>query len=181
MTEVKAYKLYELSDRLTELEGTIELLEGVDIPADLHTFYLNLLEELDQTKKDFLSKVDSILCLIQSRKKWLQIRKEECERLQKLIKKDQNTVDWLLLYLQQHLEKQGIKKLRTNKFNLTIANNGGKLPVVIDSKIDPKDLPRKYRNVIYSPNKNAIREALEKGEELNFAYFGERGKYLRIK
>ena len=44
MTEVRGtYKLYELSDRLTELEGTIELLEGVDIPADLHTFYLNLL------------------------------------------------------------------------------------------------------------------------------------------
>ena len=98
-----------------------------------------------------------------------------------MIKKDQNTEDRLLLYLQEHLEKQGIKKLGTNKFNLTIANNGGKLPVVIDSKIDPKDLPRKYRNVTYSLNKTAIREALEKGETLDFAYFGERGKSLRIK
>ncbi len=36
MTETKGtYKLYELSDRLQELEETIENLEGVDIPADL--------------------------------------------------------------------------------------------------------------------------------------------------
>ena len=36
MTETKAtYKLYQLSDRLQELEDTIENLEGVDIPSNL--------------------------------------------------------------------------------------------------------------------------------------------------
>ena len=72
-----------------------------------------------QPKKDFLSKVDGIVSLIQSRKRWLEVRSLECDRISKLIKKDHSTVEWLLLYLQEHLEKQGIKKLRTNKFNLS--------------------------------------------------------------
>ena len=42
MTEIKGqYKLYELSDRLTEIEECLELLEGTDVPADLHQDYLD--------------------------------------------------------------------------------------------------------------------------------------------
>jgi hypothetical protein len=54
------------------------MLEGVDIPHDLHQDYLGLLDELKQTEDDFNEKVDSILSLIQSRKRWLQVRKAEC-------------------------------------------------------------------------------------------------------
>ena len=93
MSEVKrTYKLYQLSDRISEIEEIIENLEGVDIPADLHQDYLNLLQELDQTNSDFTTKVDSIFSLIQSRKRWLEIRKAEAERLQKLVKKDEKTI-----------------------------------------------------------------------------------------
>jgi ferritin len=179
MTET--YKLYEISGKLEELNNLIENLEGITIPAELAETFKEILAEAKATEKDFADKVDNIASLIQSRKRWMQVRKEESDRLNQLIRKDDNTINWLSDYLMEHLEKQGVRKLRTKKFNLTIANNGGKLPVVIDSKIDPKDLPRKYINVSYSPNKNAIREALEKGEELNFAYFGERGKSLIIK
>ena len=110
MTETKAqYKLYELSDRLSEIEECLEMLEGVYIPHDLHQDYLGMLEELKQTEDDFTEKVDSILSLIQSRKRWLEVRKKESDRLQQLIKRDQNTIDWLSKYLQENLEKQGIK------------------------------------------------------------------------
>ncbi len=179
MTET--YKLYEISGKLEELNNLIENLEGITIPAEGAETFNKILAEAKATERDFADKVDNIVSLIQSRKKWMQVRKEESDRLNQLIRKDDNTINWLTGYLMEHLEKQGVRKLRTKKFNLSIANNGGKLPVVIDSKIEPKNLPPKYRNVSYSPNKNAIREALEKGETLNFAYFGERGKSLRIK
>ena len=111
MTETKVkYKLYELSDRLTEIEECLELLEGTDIPEDLHQDYLDMLEELKQTEDDFTEKVDSILSLIQSRKRWLEVRKAELDRINKLIKRDQNTIEWLSTYLQENLEKQGINK-----------------------------------------------------------------------
>ena len=181
MTEVKAtYKLYALSDRLTELEQTIELLEGVDIPADLHLDYLKMLEELDQTKKDFLSKVDGIVSLIQSRKRWLQVRKEECVRLQKLVKRDEKTVDWLSLYLQEHLNKQGIKKLRTNKFNLSIIQ-ASVAPLILDQK-DPNKIPSKYQKVTVEIDKKLRSEDLKNGVDVsNFAHLGEKSTYLSIK
>ncbi len=181
MSEVKGnYKLYEISEKLEELNNLLDNLDGVDIPAEVAEIYNDILTEAEQTKNDFADKVDDILCLIQSRKKWLQIRKQEAERLNKLIKKDENTMNFLTEYLSRHLEAQEIKKMRTNKFNLTVANNGGKLPLWIDSKVNPKDLPKKYQQITVQVNKDAIREALEEGEELDFAGFSERGKHLRI-
>jgi hypothetical protein len=174
------YKLYEISEKLEELNNLIDKIDGVDIPAELAEIFNDILTEAEQTKNDFADKIDDILCLIQSRKKWLQIRKEEADRLNKLIKKDENTIKFLNDYLLKHLEAQEISKLRTNKFNLTVANNGGKLPLWIDSKVNPKDLPKKYQNIIVEINKNAVRFALEQGEDLEFAGFSERGKHLRI-
>ncbi len=52
---------------------------------------------------------------------------------------------------------------------------------MIAPDIDPEKLPRKYKLVSYSANKEAIREALLAGEKLKFAHFEERGKHLRIK
>jgi 5,10-methylenetetrahydrofolate reductase len=163
-----------------ELNNLIDTLDGVDIPAEIAKIYSDILAEAEQTKNNFANKIDGILCLIQSRKKWLQIRKEEADRLNKLIKKDENTIKFLNDYLLRHLEAQEVTKLRTNKFNLTVANNGGKLPLWIDSKINPKDLPKKYQQITVEINKNTVREALEKGEDLVFAGFSERGKHLRI-
>ena len=175
------FTLYEISDKLEELNNLLENLEDVIIPAELAEVFQELLDETSKTKADFTDKIDNILALIQSRKKWLQIRKEESDRLNKLIKKDENTIKFLTEYLLKHLEAQEVKKMRTKRFNLTVANNGGKLPLWINSKMNPQDLPKKYQQVIVEVNKNAIREALEAGEKLEFAGFSERGKHLRIK
>ncbi len=78
---------------------------------------------------------------MRGRKKWIEIRKQEAERLNKLINKDENTIKFLTEYLLRHLEAQEIKKIRTNKFNLTVANNGGKQPLWLDRKVNPQDLP----------------------------------------
>ena len=182
MSEIKGtYRLYEISEKLEELNNLIENLEGVDIPAELVENYNDILAEASQKRNDFAEKIDNILGLIQSRKKWLQIRKEESDRLEQLINKDENTVKFLTEYLLRHLEVQKVKKLRTRRFNLTVANNGGKQPLWIDSKVNPQELPQRYRCVSYFPNKDAIRQALEEGKELEFAGFSERGKHLRIK
>lgn len=182
MSETKgSNKLYEISGKLEDLNNLLEELENAIIPDELTEVYTNLLAEIDKTKADFYEKIDNILALIQSRKRWVQIRKEEADRLNKLIRKDENTIKFLNEYLLRHLEAQEVKKLRTKRFNLTVANNGGKLPLWIDNKLDPQELPKKYQQVTVEVNKNAIREALEAGEELEFAGFSERGKHLRIK
>lgn len=178
MTETKGqYKLYELSDRLTEIEECLEMLEGSDIPAELHQDYLEMLAELNQTENDFTEKVDSILSLIQSRKHWLAVRKQECDRLSKLIKWDQNTIDWLCQYLQTHLEKQGIKKMRTNRFNLTIRKSAI-APLELKYQ-DASKLPKKYQRVTIEADKKLLCQEIV--DVSKWCQLGAKSTYLSIK
>lgn len=174
-------KLYELSDRISEIEDILENLEGVDIPADVHEDYLKLLEELDESKSDFNNKVDSILSLIQSRKRWLEIRKAEAKRMQNLIKKDEKTIEWLQEYLKGHLEKLDIKKLRTNKFNLSIRK--ASIPPLQLKYDNPKTYPEKYQKVTIEINKKLLRDDIKKEDStaLEYAELGEKSTYLLIK
>ena len=175
------YKLYQLTSKLQELEETIENLEGVDIPADVHLEYLELLAEAEETNDKFIDKIDSILCLIQSRKRWLEIRKAEAERLNKLIKKDEKTIDWLQEYLKQHLEKIGKTKFRTNKFNISIRKASvAPLHLLIE---DAKSYPQQYQKVTIEVDKKALKEAVINGdaEALKYAELGEKSTYLSIK
>ena len=173
-------KLYEISDRLSEIEECLELLDGVDIPADLHEDYLGLLEELDQTEEDFKDKVDNILSLIQDRKHWLEARKAECKRLQKLIKADENTIDWLTKYLKEHLERQGCNKFRTNNFNVSV-RKASTAPLTLVYE-DAKKFPKKYQRVTIEADKKLLREQIKKGVDVSkYAYLGEKSTYLSIR
>lgn len=71
-------------------------------------------------------------------------------------------------------------KIQTDLHTFSIRKNGGKLPLVIDH---PEDIPDKFTRVIYEPDKEKIRLALETGnvDALKFAHLGERGSHLEIK
>ncbi|BAQ61624.1 hypothetical protein GM3708_2030 [Geminocystis sp. NIES-3708] len=183
MTETKGtYKLYELTSKLEELEETIENLEGVDIPADLHLEYLELLSEAKETAEDFEGKIDSILSLIQSRKRWLEIRKAEADRLTKLVRKDEKTIEWLQEYLKQHLEKIGVDKLRTNKFNLSI-KKASIAPLILNDKVNPNNYPEKYQKITIEIDKKQLKEDVKAGktEALRYGKLGEKSTYLSVK
>ena len=62
-------------------------------------------------------------------------------------------------------------------FTFTIAKNGGKQPIAIQED----QVPQEYKVATYSTNKDLIREVLERGIELPFAKFEERGETLRIR
>lgn len=182
MTEKRVtYKLYELSDAVTQLNDLIENLDGVEIPADLHEEYLSILEEAQQTKDKFLEKIDSIVSLIQSRKRWLAVRKLESKRLQKLVKKDEKTIEWLTTYLIKHLDKQQLKKLRTNKFNLNLRQ--ASCPPLILRENNPKNYPQKYQKITVEIDKKLLKEDLKNGDSelLKYANLGEKSTYLSIK
>lgn len=59
--------------------------------------------------------------------------------------------------------------------------NGGSLPLKYAEDARPEDAPEKYRKVEYSFDTDAIKTALDAGEFLNFAWYGERGTHLSIK
>ena len=66
----------------------------------------------------------------------------------------------------------------SNTIKASITKNGGKLPIVLT--VDPKDLPFDFQRVKIEANSDAIRDALEHGQEVPGAELGERGEHIKI-
>jgi hypothetical protein len=67
------------------------------------------------------------------------------------------------------------KTIKTDLHTFRVQKNGGKQPLDIFG-----DVPDKFQKVVYEPDKDLIRKALENGEELEFAVLKERGEHLVI-
>lgn len=74
------------------------------------------------------------------------------------------------------MDDADLKQIKSERFTFSVAGNGGKQPLIIDG-----DVPSFYMRVVYEPDKELIREALEKGVQLDFAHLEPRGKHLNIK
>ena len=74
-----------------------------------------------------------------------------------------------------------LKTVETARYKLSLAKNGGKQPLILDESIPVSQLPEQFQKVSIDPDTTAIREALERGEKLEFAQLGERGTSIRIK
>lgn len=76
-----------------------------------------------------------------------------------------------------------VKRLDTPLGAVTVANNGGKAPLVV-ADVDPAEVQALYPDLVEvktTINKQAVRDALEQGHPLPFAALGERGTHLRIR
>ena len=183
METTKKRTLFEITKELEVLNEIIESIDDLDeeTKQQLSTEIDNLFQDKEISESDFNNKIDSYLALLQSCKYWSQIRKQELDRIKKLVDTDEKTVEFLTQRLKDVFESRNIKKVKTTKFNLTIAKNGGKPPIEIDEDIDLNTLPDAFKSITIEIDKKAIRQALECGEVLDFANFSERGTHLRIK
>lgn len=59
--------------------------------------------------------------------------------------------------------------------------NGGLMPILFNEDVKPEDVPEEFTKIEYSYDNDAIRKALDAGERLGFAKYGERGTHLSIK
>jgi hypothetical protein len=82
--------------------------------------------------------------------------------------------------LKKCLESQNVKKLSLHRFQLTISNNGGVLPLKLPCEVN--QLPPQFQRIEVSPDNSAIRQALEAGdiEAQKVAQFGERETHLSV-
>lgn len=111
-------------------------------------------------------------------------RATEAERLRRLAESDEKAVARLKNRLQWFFERHGLGKIETARFRLGLQNNGGKLPLLITEDAKPEEAEERFHKVIPTRvefDKDAVRQALEAGEELPFAKLGERGKRIVIK
>ena len=171
--------LIELSADLEQLDSLLDTIDA-DIPVDLQTAVDELLAQREATHEALLEKLDNYCGLIQSRLMWAAARKAEVERLAKLAESDIKAVEFLKGRLKTHLEATEQQKIRTKRFNISVCANGGKAPLRFDAT-PPEQMPERFKRSIVEPDKEAIRTALEAGEDLSFAYLTERESHLRIK
>ncbi|WP_036489161.1 siphovirus Gp157 family protein [Myxosarcina sp. GI1] len=172
--------LLDLNSELQQLNELIDSVSSSFIPPELEVAFEDLLNRKDETEAAYFDKIDNIAALIQSRKYWIGVRQKELKRLSRLIRSDRHNLNWLQSYLLAHLQNKEMNKLRTKRFNLTVADNGGKRPMIIDD-IPPSSVPHELCKIRLEVDRDAVRHALESGRRLRFARLASQGKHLRIK
>ncbi len=78
----------------------------------------------------------------------------------------------------QAMQEMGTTELAAGDVKFKLQNAGGQLPLIID---EGATVPEKYTKITIENDNALIRKALENGEQLDFARFGERSKVLKIK
>lgn len=136
---------------------------------------------LVENTDDLKVKLDGYVSLILECEARAKARKEESKRVAELAKYDVNLAARLKERIKYFFEQHDLTRVDTTCARITLAKNGGKLPLIVDGTVPPEQLPQRFQKVSLSADNAAIRDALESGEELEFARLGERGKSIRIK
>ena len=107
-------------------------------------------------------------------------RRTEAKRIAALAQADDNLAQRLKERLRDAMTRTGRTRIDTSLFRLSVAQNGGKQPLVIDPGAI-EDLPCNYTRIIREPDKDAIRAALEIGDIIPGCTLLPRGSSLRIR
>lgn len=166
---------------LFELSNQIEALAQILTEVDDEEVQETILREFLKTSDDLKIKLDNYCSLIQEVETRAEVRKAEAKRLSDRAAVDSNLAKRLKSTLLWYLKEHGISKVETAFHSISIAKNGGKKPLVINNDIPIMQIPQQFQVVSIDLNKEAVRQALENGEKLDFAYLGQRQESLRVR
>lgn len=176
--------LIELAEAEQEL---LELLAFVDedpnwTDEQKETIKQSILADYFATAKQLEIKVDSYASMIRGLKARAAFRKEEADDLYYLSKQDSSLVKTLEQRLILVLQGQGNTKLQTSRHKITVAQNGGKKPLVVPKEweSDPASAPEQFHRHKIELDKETLRSILSEGVEIEGCKIGEAGFHLRI-
>lgn len=176
-TETRKPSLLDISDDLLALESL--LAEVADNGGDITEAESTLEKWFAEIEADRDTKVDNYAALIRELELRADMRDEEVRRLTARRNIDRANASRLKARLQMFFEEHNLSKLETRRFKVSLVNNGGKIPVVVECS--PSALPPSLQRVTIDADKDAIREAIEKGDTIDGCRLGERGRSIRIK
>ena len=137
-------------------------------------------EHTEAIVEAFDAKADDYAALIRTAETRAAARNEESERMRKLAQDDEALATRLRNALMEAMKRTNRTKVQTARFKLSVQNNGGKIPVIIN---DESALPEEFRvpKVTTVIDKESLREKLESGATVPGATLGERGQRLNLK
>ena len=170
--------LLELSDAINFLRQNLETEESPESREELIKNYF----KCDKTNQSEINqKIDNYAALIRELELRSEARKGEAERILQRSKVDQNKAQYLKDRLLSVFKYFGLSSVETLRFRVTLAANGGKLPVQITCPVE--SLPSEYVKQIITlkPDLELIAEHLNCGVIIDGVSWGERGESIRIK
>jgi hypothetical protein len=178
------FQLYKLSKDFRALDELLDE-EGGDITGQEEAF-----EELQRAlAEDSNQTIDDMVAYVKNMEPFIEAAQNESKRLAKNAKKLDEMCGKIKGQIKHHLIARGEKKFQTERFTVSVVNNGGALPMEIYLK--PDELPEHLRYTVTTieADKKAIYEAIvAKGTNfvLNddnkvIAALKERGTRLQIK
>ena len=163
--------LYDITGRALAL---LQMADDEDIEDEVFK------DTLDGIEGEFDDKIETYCKVIKNIEADAKAVAEELKRLQAKKKHLENTVDRMKKTMYEAMKLTGKTSSGGTILKATIQKNGGALPLIMDDPI-AEDYPEEFRLIEYKANNEAIRKALDDGQELPFAHYGERGESIRIK
>lgn len=168
--------LYAISEDLRAIESLLMELGGDVTDEKVNEAVTTWFAETDQ-QLDI--KTENYCRFIRELEAKAEARKKEASRIAELAAVTANAAGRLKARLFWFMDEHSLTAIDTENFKVTIAGNGGMLPLTVDC--EPDRLPEWARHTRYEANNTRIRQALDKDEKLSFASYGVRGKHLRIR
>lgn len=136
---------------------------------------------LDAWEAEVKKNADAIVYVIRHKWEEAETIAREVKRLQAHQARAERTAEYLEKRLKAALEAHGIKKLDTPYNKISIINNGGVLPLLVD--VPMEKLPEAYikSKTVLSIDNEALRIACNAGTAPPGVRLGERGTRLAIK
>ena len=162
-----------------DLETLAELLDEWDEGDEqqqklINDWFEKLGEERDRKLDGYCAYITQLGAVVDARRR-------EADRLRKLAVSDEKRMILLKERLKMFFQSQNLKSVQTARYKLNLAKNGGTLPVVITKQIDYASIDSRFQVTSIELDREAIREALTSGEQLEWAHLAERGTSIRIK
>lgn len=164
---------------LYDLTGKLKLLYTMAEDDEIDNEAIK--DTLEAVDGEFDEKCANIGRVIRSLEADAEEINNEARRLADKKRSVENRVKWLKNYMMENMKEAGKSQAGDAVTKIRIVKNGGKLPLIFEEGLDAEDIPSKYQKVTYDVDKDEVRAALDKGVELPFAHYGERGESLRIK
>lgn len=178
MPSARTRTLFDIGSDMLALEELMSEIGGEVTDEEVERAIDAFFAEIES---DLHAKLDSYVYLIAEFNARFEMRRKEAERIARLAAVDQYNEKRLKRRLQDFFERTGKTKEETAHFKISVINNGGQAPLVLADQVDPSALEPRFQKVTVEVHTDAVRAALEAGEELEFADLGARGRHIRIK
>lgn len=167
--------LFDLTDDMKALDDILAE-SGGDLSSPAAEEILAQWEK--ELETDLSRKVDGYCRLIRELESRAQARADEAARLMERSTIDESLGRRLRERLRLVWETRCLPAIETASFRVSLQRNGGKAPLDVHGTVPPEFTKTK---TVVEPDRERIREALDRGEKLDFALLMDRGTRISIR